>query len=160
MENDFLLEMGYPGLTARLKRLSDLFVYQTKEFYKEYEVDIEPNWHPIFLLLQKHTELTVMDIASMLHLSHPSIIRMVNKMKKNGYIESHQDMEDNRKFYLRLSEKAKKELPQLENYWQAGIKALEELLEHKTELLSQLAVVEKNITSKNFKERMVELLND
>ncbi|WP_422004708.1 MarR family transcriptional regulator [Roseivirga pacifica] len=160
MENDFLIEMGYPGLTGRLKRLSDLFVYQTKEFYKEFEVDIEPNWHMIFMLLQNHEALTVMDMAAMLHLSHPSIIRMVNKMKKNGYIDSVQDEADNRKFYLQLTDKAKRQLPKLETYWQAGNKALEELLESNTELLEQLTIVEKNISTENFKERMVKLLND
>ena len=54
MEEDFLIEMDYAGLTARLKRLSDAFVYSTKEFYKSIDLDIEPNWHMIFLILQKN----------------------------------------------------------------------------------------------------------
>lgn len=159
MENDFLMEMGYSGLTGRLKRLSDLFVYQTKEFYKEHGVDIEPNWHIIFLMLQKHENLTVMEIAEAVQLSHPAIVKLINKMKKNGYIRSVLDPTDNRKYQLTLSKKAKSKLPQLQEYWIAGEKALEEMLEHNTELLKQLSIVENNMRKSDFKERMENLLN-
>ncbi|MEB8346392.1 MarR family transcriptional regulator [Flavobacteriaceae bacterium KMM 6898] len=158
MENDFLEEMGYPGLTGRLKRLSDLFVYQTKEFYKAHEVDIEPNWHMIFVMLEKHENLTVMEIAETLHLSHPAIVKLINKMKKKGYIKSVLDPTDNRKYQLTLSKKAKSKLPELKEYWNAGEKALEEMLDYNTELLQQLSVVEKNMNKSDFRERMEKLL--
>jgi len=159
MEEDFLIEMGYPGLTARLKRLSDLFVYQTKEFYKEHNLDIEPNWHMIFLILKKHNQLTVMEISELLHLSHPAIVKLINKMKKKGYIDSVKDKNDYRKYQLTLSKKAKESLPVLEAYWSAGEQALEELLEGNRKLLEQLSIVEKNIEDSDFKTRMEQLLN-
>ncbi|MGB3182958.1 MAG: helix-turn-helix domain-containing protein [Cyclobacteriaceae bacterium] len=160
MENDFLTEIGYPGLTGRLKRLNDLFVYQTREFYKRHNVDIEPNWHMLFLLLQKHEKLTVTEIADALHLSHPAIVKLVDKMKKNGYLVSVRDESDKRKFYLELSEKAKNKLPELEKYWDAGIMALRELMENSTELLKQLKVVEKNIFEEDFRERSERILKE
>lgn len=160
MENDFLEEIGYPGLTGRLKRLNDLFVYQTREFYKRHNVDIEPNWHMLFLLLQKHEKLTVTEIADALHLSHPAIVKLVDKMKKSGYLVSVRDESDKRKFYLELSEKAKNKLPELEKYWDAGIMALRELMENSTELLKQLEVVEKNIFEEDFRERSERILKE
>lgn len=159
MNNDFLVEMGYPGITGRLKRLSDLFVYQTKEFYKELGVDIEPNWHMIFLMLEKHESLTVMEIAEALHLSHPAIVKLINKMKKQGYIKSVLDSTDNRKHQLTLSQKAKVKLPELQVYWQAGEKALEELLDNNTALLEELRKVERNMRESDFKERMEKFLS-
>lgn len=158
MKNDFLVEMGYPGLTGRLKRLSDMFVYQTKEFYRSKNVEIEPNWHMIFLLLQKYNRLTVTEISEVLHLSHPAIVKLINKMKKKGYIQALQDKNDSRKYQLTLSEKAKTELSELEKLWQAGSQALEEMLNHNTNLLEELEVVELNMSESDFKERMEKIL--
>lgn len=158
MSEDFLIEMGYAGLTGRLKRLSDAFMYQTRDFYREHDSEIEPNWHMIFLLLQKNETMTVTEIADALQLSHPAIVKLINKMKKRGYINSNLDPEDNRRYNLVLSPKAKKELPVLEAYWEAGNKALEEMLEHNTLLLEQLEQLEARMAEADFKTRMDKLL--
>ena len=158
MSGDFLIEMGYPGLTGRLKRLSDAFMYQTRDFYRAHNFDIEPNWHMIFMLLQKNKEMTVTEISDALQLSHPAIVKMINKMKKAGYIDSDLDPEDNRKYNLMLSKKAKEQLPVLEPYWEAGDKALQELLGHNTQLLDQLEELEAKMAEADFRTRMDKLL--
>lgn len=158
MEADFLVEMGYTGLTGRLKRLSDAFIYQTRDFYREHESDIEPNWHMIFLLLQKNEKMTVTEIADTLQLSHPAIVKLINKMKKRGYIDSEIDPQDNRKYHLMLSQKAIKKLPVLEQYWIAGEKALEELLGFNTRLLEEIKKLEDRMAEADFKTRMDKLL--
>lgn len=156
MKDDFLVEMGYPGLTARLKRLNDQFVYQTKEFYKIKGLEIDPNWHMVFLLLLKYEELTVMEIAERLNLSHPAIVKLINKMKEKGYIKSKRDKEDLRKYHLKLSEKAQQELPQFEQYWKAGNRAVEEMMNHSKKLLDLLEEVEDNMEKMDFTRRMEE----
>jgi len=158
MEDDFLIEMGYAGLTGRLKRLSDAFIYQTRDFYREHESDIEPNWHMIFMLLQKNEKMTVTEIADALQLSHPAIVKLINKMKKRGYVDSEIDPQDNRKYQLMLSQKAIKKLPVLEQYWTAGIKALEELLGFNTRLLDEIQKLEDRMAEADFKTRMDKLL--
>ena len=158
MEEDFLIEMDYAGLTARLKRLSDAFVYSTKEFYKSIDLDIEPNWHMIFLILQKNERMTVMEIAEALRLSHPAIVKLINKMKKHGYIKSEIDANDARKYQLRLSEKALEKLPQLEKYWAAGNESVAEIMNHNREILKQLEMLEENITKEDFKQRTERIL--
>lgn len=160
MRNDFLIEMGFPGLTGRLKRLNDLFVYQTKQFYKERDLEIEPNWHMVFSLLQKHESLTNTEISEMLQLSHPAIVKLVNKMKEKGYLESTQDPEDNRKYQISLSQKAKKELPELEKLWELGSQAIEELLGEDNVLLEKLEILELNMEELSFKERMENKLQE
>ncbi|RXG27636.1 MarR family winged helix-turn-helix transcriptional regulator [Leeuwenhoekiella marinoflava] len=158
MSEDFLLEMGYSGLTGRLKRLSDAFMYQTRDLYREYDEDIEPNWHMIFLLLQKNETMTVTALAEALQLSHPAIVKLINKMKKKGYIDSVVDAEDKRKYDLMLSQKAKQKLPKFQKYWEAGEKALQELLNHNKQLLEQLEQLEAKMAETDFRTRMDKLL--
>ena len=158
MSEDFLIEMGYAGLTGRLKRLSDAFIYQTRDFYREHESDIEPNWHMIFMLLQKNEKMTVTEIADTLQLSHPAIVKLINKMKKRGYVDAEIDSQDNRKYQLMLSQKAKQKLPVLQEYWTAGEKALEELLDFNTRLLDEIQKLEDRMAEADFRTRMDKLL--
>ncbi|RXG12473.1 DNA-binding MarR family transcriptional regulator [Leeuwenhoekiella aestuarii] len=158
MSDDFLIEMGYAGLTGRLKRLSDAFIYQTRDFYREHESDIEPNWHMIFMLLQKNEKMTVTQIADTLQLSHPAIVKLINKMKKRGYVDAEIDSQDNRKYQLMLSQKAKQKLPVLQEYWTAGEKALEELLGFNTRLLDEIQKLEDCMAEADFRTRMDKLL--
>nr|WP_321411586.1 MarR family transcriptional regulator [uncultured Allomuricauda sp.] len=160
MRNDFLYEMGFPGLTGRLKRLNDLFVNQTKQFYKEYDIDIEPNWHMIFLLLEKNEKLSIQEIADNLQISHPGVIKLTKKMKRNGYLDSEHDSEDNRKHLLKLSGKAKQKLPELHRYWRAGNQAIAELLNNNKQLLEALRTVEQNMEVSDFKERMTRIYQE
>ncbi|WP_236252801.1 MarR family winged helix-turn-helix transcriptional regulator [Echinicola sp. 20G] len=159
IQEDFLLEMGHDGLTARLKRLSDLFIYQTKEFYKSKKLDIEPNWHMVFLLLQKHNKLTVTEMAETLRISHPAMIKLINKMKKSGYISSQQDKSDLRKFYLSLSKKAVRELPKLEMHWKALSQALKEMMDNDETILKLLGNMENKFIEMDYMSRAEEKMN-
>ncbi|NJB37964.1 MarR family winged helix-turn-helix transcriptional regulator [Croceivirga sp. JEA036] len=150
---DFLIEMGINGITARLKRLNDAFMYQTKDLYDTLNVDIEPNWHMVFLLLEKHGALTITELAEATRLSHPGMIKLVKKMKKNGYVQAFKDKADLRKHNIELTDKATSMLPKIHKYWAAGEKALQELLAHSPSLLHQLESVEKQMSKADFKER-------
>ncbi|SHG03240.1 DNA-binding transcriptional regulator, MarR family [Salegentibacter echinorum] len=158
MKSDFLIEMQVNGLTGRLKRLSDSFIYSTKQFYRDHDLEIEPNWHMIFLLLEKHEFLTIMEIAEVLNLSHPAIVQLVDKMKKKGYIDSFKDPEDKRKYKLKLSKKAKEKLPEFEAYWKAGREAVQEIMGERTRILEELKILEENIADEDFRERSERLL--
>jgi len=63
IRDDFLKELGHLGLIARLKRLSDSMLYSIRDLYKIKSVDIEPNWHLVFLTLKKHKMRTMTEIA-------------------------------------------------------------------------------------------------
>ena len=112
----------------------------------------------IFLILQKNERMTVMEIAEALRLSHPAIVKLINKMKKHGYIKSEIDASDARKYQLRLSEKALEKLPQLEKYWAAGNESVAEIMNHNREILKQLEMLEENITKEDFKQRTERIL--
>ena len=150
--------MGWNGLTARLKRLSDVFLYQTKDFYTHQEAGIEPNWLIIFLLLEKHGQMTVTEMAASLGLSHPALVKLTKNMKAKGYLTAVRDQADRRQSQLRLSPKAVSELPTLHRYWEAGEKSLRELMEDSPELLRLLEVVEQNLCEKSFTDRIIDNL--
>jgi len=159
MENrDFLTELGFLGFVTRLKRLSDSMLHDGRRLYKALGMEIEPNWYMIFKLLEEKEELTITEIADELQFSHPSIITIVNKMIKAGYLESDQCNIDSRRRLLSLSDKAKKEMPGFEKVWGAGIATMKNML-NDIDALQLLDTLEKRTEEKGFKDRTLAGLN-
>lgn len=154
MQEDFLDGLGHLGFTARFKRISDTLVYSAREHYKRINIGIEPNWHLIFLLLKKEEQLTVTDISQRLGFSHPAVIKITKGMKDRGYIESSVGPKDQRKQFLRLSEKALRELPGFEKEWANILKVIEEFVDD--ELLQTLHRLEQQLNEKSFTSRYAE----
>ena len=105
-QHDFLRGLGSIAVVTRLKRISDAMLHDGRRMYKELGMDIEPNWFAIFKLLEKHGSQTVTEIADRLGFAHPSIISIVNKMIKAGYVSEKKASDDNRKRLLSLTPKA------------------------------------------------------
>ncbi len=150
---DFLTDIKFAGLTSRLKRLSDDILYSTRDYYKTVGLDIEPNWHLIFLLLEKNGSLTITEISQELRMSHPACVKIINKMKKKDYVTTKTDNNDLRRQLLELSDKSKKQLPSFHKHWDACIKTIEELLEQSPHFDEDLRKIEMKISKKNYKER-------
>ncbi|WP_370089482.1 MarR family winged helix-turn-helix transcriptional regulator [Ekhidna sp.] len=160
MKYDFVNELGYLGLAVRLKRLSDAMVHSGRQMYKELGLDIEPNWFLIFLLLKKYEKLSVTEIAAKLHFSHPSVITMVGKMEKAGYLHSSLDKLDSRKKLFTLSLKAEENLPRFEEVWQAGTEGVKKLFSEDNNFLNTLEALEVQYSQKDFKERTLNELGN
>lgn len=150
---DFLTEIKFAGITSRLKRLSDDILYSTREYYKTVGLDIEPNWHLIFLLLEKSGSLTITEISKELRMSHPACVKIINKMKKKNYVTTKTDDKDLRRQLLTLSDKSKEQLPTFHKHWDACIKTMKELLEQSTNFDDDLRQIEIRIGEKSYKER-------
>ncbi len=154
---DFVRNLGCLGFTVRLKRLSDAMIHDGRKLYKELDLDIEPNWYLVFRLLKKHETLTVMEIADKIKMAHPSVIAIVNKMFKAGYITSETSKNDNRKREISLTDKAHKMLPEFEKVWEAGEKGVIRAIEN-TNTMEMISFLEKVFFEKGFKERTLEEL--
>ena len=159
MQYDFVNELGYLGLSVRLKRLSEAMVHSGRQMYKELGLDIEPNWFLIFKLLQKYNRLSVTEIAGKLHFSHPSVITLVGKMEKAGYVVITPDQSDSRKKHVRLSDKAIDNLPRFEEVWKAGTEGVKKLFSDSANFLDQLESLEIQYSQKDFKDRTLNELN-
>ena len=154
MDKDFLQSLKYKGFTARIKRLGDSMLYDSIRYYANSELDIEPNWHIVFLLLKEEKELTVTEIAKRLKFSHPAIIKIIKKMKEKGYLDSLAHRSDNRKTILRLSDKGLNYLPIFEKRWNAFEVLIKEIVDE--EFLAKLAEIENKLYEQSIAERYAE----
>ena len=160
MNDDFLKDLEHLGLIARLKRLSDAMLYSIRELYRLKGLDIEPNWHFVFLILKKHKTRTMSEMAEAFHLSQPAVVKIINKMKAKGYIDIIADTKDNRKRQLQLSAKAKRLLPYFETIWNSGQLSIQQMLEGDRSFLDTLTSLEEQLETLNFKERVLTNLSE
>ena len=156
-EQDFLRELGLLSFVTRLKRVSDAMLHDGRKLYKELGMDIEPNWYVIFKLLEKNGEMTVTEIADTIGFAHPSVITIVNKMIKSGYLESGQCSVDSRRRLLSLTDKSRENMPEFEKVWEAGITGVKRMLAD-TDALNFLDSLEEKIEDRGFMERTRESL--
>lgn len=158
MKKDFLKELEYLGVTARLKRLNDNVSASIKELYKAENIDIEPSWHLLLIFLKKRKLSTMSEIAEEFNYSQAAATKMITRMVNKGYIETAVDGNDSRKKNLRLSKKAKKELPKFERVWNAGQNSIKEILKTNKDFLAGLEDFENKLNSKSFSDRALEKL--
>ena len=160
MGKDFLKDLGFLGVTARLKRLSDALSYSIRELYKIYDFDIEPSWHLVFLILKKEEQVSLTELAEALLFSQPAMTKMITRMKAKDYVDISASDTDGRMKIIMLSKKAKKELPRFEKVWGAGQNSIKEIFEENTMFMKSLEDFENQIIIKGFKQRALERLNN
>ncbi len=153
MERDFIKDLGYRALDNRLKRISDRMTHDTRKFFKQIQLDIEPSWHLVFKLLKENETLTMVEIADQLGYSHPSMVVMLKKMTAKGYITSERDPEDKRKQNLSLTQRSRDLLPELEHLWQACEDAIYLMLNKDLSIIKYLDQIEASLKAIPINER-------
>ncbi|ROH94336.1 MarR family transcriptional regulator [Chryseobacterium cucumeris] len=153
MDFDFIKELGYKALDSRLKRISDRMSHDVRKFYKEFGIDVEPNWYLVFMLLQKKGEISITDIAEPLGYSHPSVGAIVKKMSESGYLIIKKDSVDKRKQIISLSPKAIDMLPQLKQIWDSCEKAILKVLSEDLSILTYLDDIDQELKNESFHHR-------
>ncbi|HCD9236326.1 TPA: MarR family transcriptional regulator [Elizabethkingia anophelis] len=150
---DFIKTLGYKALDSRLKRISDRMSHDVRKLYKEIDIDIEPNWYLIFMLLQNREEISIADIAESLGYSHPSVVVIVKKMSEKDYLHMQKDKDDKRKQLVSLSSKATEILPELELIWQSCESAILKLLSDDLSIFSFLDDIDAELKANSFYNR-------
>ncbi|MFN1218808.1 MarR family winged helix-turn-helix transcriptional regulator [Chryseobacterium kwangjuense] len=153
MDQDFIKELGYKAFDSRLKRISDRMSHDVRKFYKEQNIDVEPNWYLVFMLLQKNTEMSIVDIAEPLGYSHPSVVAIVKKMADKNYLQIKKDSIDKRKQLVSLTKKALEMLPQLEQVWDSCEKAILQVLSDDLGILTYLDQIDSRLKNESFHDR-------
>ena len=69
MDKDFVKDLGFLGVTARLKRLSDSISYSIKEMYKKQNIAFEPSWHLYILFLREYPLSSMTEISESLRIT-------------------------------------------------------------------------------------------
>lgn len=155
LEKDFIKSLELIGYTARIRRLSDNLNKMGKVVYKDLNLEIEPNWHLILLILEKEKELTATEIAEQLSFSHTAIIKIAIKMVSSNFLTTQKSTIDSRKQLYALSEKAIGELPKLKKIWK-DIADVHEQYVSKT-FLKELTKIENALSEKSTIIRVKEL---
>ncbi|AQX02610.1 MarR family transcriptional regulator [Elizabethkingia anophelis] len=150
---DFIKTLGYKAFDSRLKRISDRMSHDVRKLYKEIDIDIEPNWYLIFMLLQNRGEISIADIAESLGYSHPSVVVIVKKMSEKDYLHMQKDKDDKRKQLVSLSSKATEILPELELIWQSCESAILKLLSDDLSIFSFLDDIDAELKANSFYNR-------
>ncbi|MFT6503181.1 MAG: DNA-binding MarR family transcriptional regulator [Crocinitomicaceae bacterium] len=156
MREDFIKELGYKALDSRLKRISDRISHDIRKLYKEINVDVEPNWYLIFMLLQKNEKVSISYIAEHLGYAHPSVVVIVKKMAEKGYLKTEHDKVDKRKQIITLTYKANKLMPKLEILWNSCEKAILDIMDKDLSILTYLDKIDFNLEKTSFLFRFKE----
>ncbi|PAW92763.1 MarR family transcriptional regulator [Mucilaginibacter sp. MD40] len=117
MNDDFLKKLGYKALDSRLKRISDRMSHDIRKLYKEIEIDIEPHWYLVFMLLENQHSVSISYIAEKLGYAHPSAVMIVKRMSDKEYLTITDDESDRRRQMVSLSAKARRSMPLFKNIW-------------------------------------------
>ncbi|KAB2868962.1 MAG: MarR family transcriptional regulator [Bacteroidales bacterium] len=161
MEKDFLKELEFLGVTARIKRLSDSLFYDIKSLYNANGIDIEPSWHLVLLILKRKEFLSMVELSELLSLSKPAVTKMIKKMQQLDYIVIDSDGADNRKKMITLSAKAIDNMPKFEKIWDAGQRSVQQILEGTPYFMDALSDFERKHSEESFSKRALKnLTND
>lgn len=153
MDKDFIRALGYKALDSRFKRISDRMSHDIRKLYKELNIDVEPNWYLLFMFLRDHKKSSIAEIAEGLGYAHPSVVIIVQKMTKKGYLTSQKDKVDKRKQMISLTKKAEELIPELEKLWTSCERSILELIEGNLSILSYLDKIDGALKTTSFHDR-------
>jgi MarR family transcriptional regulator for hemolysin len=112
-------------------------------------LDIERSYYPLLLIESGQGNLNQQELAGLLSCDKVQVVRIIDYLSSNGYVERLQDSKDRRKSYIRITGKAEKFLPDIKKAIQVtSAIALKDLSEDKVDkLYSFLKIIEKNLQS-------------
>jgi MarR family transcriptional regulator, transcriptional regulator for hemolysin len=93
----FLAIIGRKFLNALHVRLKDL--------------EIERNFYALLIIEAGKGRITQQDLAELLDSDKVSVVRIIDYLSNNGYVQRVKDPADKRKYGLNLTAKAEKEMP-------------------------------------------------
>lgn len=112
-------------------------------------LDIERSFYPLLLIEAGKGKLTQQELANELTCDKVQVVRIIDYLSLNGYVERIQNPKDRREYELSITDKARKVIPDIKNVIQkvSGI-ALQSLSQEQIgELHSMLRLIETNLLS-------------
>ena len=114
---------------SRLRRLAERFTADAAVICAEYGSDLEPRWYPVVITLAARGEMSVSALAREIGHSHVSVVQIVRAMTRRGWLEARKSPADARATLVRLSAKARGQLPRVDRQTADVRRAAEQLLE-------------------------------
>ncbi len=149
-------QFGVLSLGSRLKRLSDHLYNEVQSVYLSESLIISSTYFPILRLLQQCGELSVVEMAERLGLSHPAVSKQVSKMIKETLLIKRSDPHDQRRSVLALSELCAQQMALVEPVLEVIGDELENYLNQvEGSFLEQLGQLEKSLLKAPYSDRVV-----
>lgn len=106
-------------LGSRMRRLSEYFLAEVNRVYQQEEIEFDAGWFPVFFILSKTSESSLRDIADRIQVSHSAVSQLINNLKKRNLVETSVSIDDRRVQLVRLTEKGKHLLREIQPIWQS-----------------------------------------
>ena len=112
-------------------------------------LEIERSFYPLLLIEAGEGKLTQKDLANELPSDKVQIVRIVDYLSMNGYVERVQNPKDRREYFLKVTEKGHEAIPDIKStvLELSGIAFKGLSQEQVDELYSMLSLIEKNLLS-------------
>ena len=146
-------ESGLLAISTRLQRLSEQLRKDGALIYKANGISFEPKWFPVIYTLHHKPVLSVVELAAEIGYTHPSTISLLKELEKEKLIKSLKDKQDERKRLLKLSDKGKALVEQMQPVWQIMTAAIAEITDTRNNLMKAIMEVEHRLKEKSFLER-------
>ncbi len=152
---NYIQQMGAVAIASHLKSLTDILVRDAVRIYQEQQVDFEPRWFTTVNLLKDKGELSIMEIANHLNMTHPAVNQICNILEKKELVTSSTDTSDKRKRLLKLSRKGIQLSRDLTPLWKNIEAAVTDLFfETQPDFLEILEELETALDRKSMYERI------
>ena len=99
-------KIGEMALGSRLRALSNKVTEDAERVYELYDIGLKPKWFPVFYFLSNQNEgKSITSIANDIGHSHPSVIKIIREMAKEGLVSERKDTSDGRVNNILLTKK-------------------------------------------------------
>lgn len=116
---NFYQSLGYLIFGSRLKRLSEYFLSEVNEVYRNQGIDFDASWFPVFYLLSQHQPVAIQELSDAVMISHSAASQLVSALKKKGLVSALKNGKDARKQAISLTPKGEELLKTLLPVWGA-----------------------------------------
>jgi MarR family transcriptional regulator, transcriptional regulator for hemolysin len=131
-------------LGRKMDKIGRMFQVMLQDDLKQ--LDIDRSFYPL-LLIESGNGITQQELADKLLCDKVQVVRIIDYLSSNGYVERIQNPTDKRKYELTITEKAKLALPEikktLDKVTNIAVKSLSEV--QISELHHMLVVIESNL---------------
>ena len=125
----FFEKTGKMALGSRLRILSDRITEESMSIYDLYDVGLKPKWFPVFYTLTSSDPQAVTDLAREIGHSHPSVVKIIREMSREGIVKEKKDRRDGRKNLIELTPKGKQLAQKITQQYEDVTDALDQILE-------------------------------
>ncbi len=150
-------DFGKMALGSRLRILSDTLTENAKSILALYDVPLKPRSFPVFYVVSRQEALSIGTIAKKIRHSHPSVIKIVKQLKKEGILDTQQDEKDARRTNVIMTPLGKRIAGKIETQYEDVTSAIEEILDSQThDLWKALDELEFLLSEKTMFRRVLE----